>query len=74
MVALEVYLIGNGKRTVCFIYLPSTDQMMGRYERTLGAAPSTDDPTGRFQHTQSTMGKQENEHKRENDGIKPIVH
>ena len=24
--ALEVYLIGKGKRTVCSIYIPSTDQ------------------------------------------------
>ena len=27
MVALEVYLIGNGKTTVCFIYLSPTDQV-----------------------------------------------
>ena len=27
VVALEVYLIGKGKRTVCSIYLPLTDQV-----------------------------------------------
>ena len=27
VVALEVYLIGKGKRTVCSFYLPLTDQM-----------------------------------------------
>ena len=37
----------------------------GRYERTPGAAPSTYGSAGRFQYTQSTMGKRENEHKRE---------
>ena len=34
------------------------------------AAPSTYDPTDRFQCTQLTMEKQENVHKRENDGKK----
>ena len=28
VVALEVYLIGKGKRTVCSIYLPPTDQVI----------------------------------------------
>ena len=27
MVDLEVYLIGKGKRTICSIYLPPTDQV-----------------------------------------------
>ena len=40
----------------------------GRYDRNPGAAPSIYDPAGRFQRTQSIMGKQENEHKKENDG------
>ena len=67
VVALEVYLIGKRKRTVCYISTPNRPGDRGRYERTPGAAPSTYDPAGRFQRTQSTMGKRENEHKREND-------
>ena len=27
VVALEVYLVGRGKRTLCSIYLPPTDQV-----------------------------------------------
>ena len=64
-----IRLIGKGKRTICSIYLPPTDQVTGRYERPPGAAPSTNDPAGRFQRTQSTMGKRENEHKRKNDAL-----
>ena len=40
------------------------------FERTPGTALSTYDPAGRFEWTQSTMGKQENEHKKKNDGKK----
>ena len=61
-------MIGKGKRTVCFIYLPPTDQVTEDYIRTPGTVPNTYDPGGRFQLAQSTMMKQENEHKRENDG------
>ena len=28
MIALEVYLIGKGKRTACTIYLPTTDKVI----------------------------------------------
>ena len=48
MVALEVYLIGKGKRIVCSIYLAPADQVKEEDMRTPGAAPSTYDPAGKF--------------------------
>ena len=35
MVALEVYLVEKGKRTICFIYLPPTDQVIEEDKRYL---------------------------------------
>ena len=51
-----------------YIFTPNKPGDRGRYERSRGIAPSTYDPVGRFQRTQSTIGKQENDHRRENDG------
>ena len=50
-----------------YISTPNRSGDRRRYERPPEADLSTYDPAGRFQCTQSTMGKRENEHKRENN-------
>ena len=65
MVTLEIYLI---EHSMFYIFIPNRSGDRGRYERTPRAASSIYNPAGTFQRTQSTMGKQENEHKSENDG------
>ena len=68
VVALEVYLIGKEKKTVCSIYLPPTDQVTEEHKRDLlEQLPAPMILLGDFNTHNPLWGKLENEHKSEND-------